>query len=60
LLFGKELIYISLIGIALGFMTWVLRKKIEVLFLIFNGIGCGMLFSMLVSAGVGEIVGMKM
>ena len=54
LLFDKELIYISLIGIALGLLTWFLRKKIEVLFLIFNGISCGMLFTMLVSVVFGS------
>ena len=54
LLFDKELIYISLIGIALGLLTWVLRKKIEVLFLILNGISCGMLLILLVSLVFGS------
>lgn len=54
LLFDKELIYISLIGAVLGFLTWLLRKKMEVLFLIFNGISCGMMLIMLVSVVFGN------
>lgn len=39
LFFDKELIYLSLIGVVLGFIVWCFRKKIEAQLLILNGIG---------------------
>ena len=53
LFFDRELIYISLIGVGLGILTWYLRKKIEILFLIYNSIS-GLLLLLLAVAAIIE------
>ncbi|MBI3136486.1 MAG: hypothetical protein HYZ14_17555 [Bacteroidetes bacterium] len=50
LFFDKELIYISLIGIGLGILTWFLRNSIEIIMLLFNGISALMLLLLLIGA----------
>ena len=54
LFFDQEFIYISFIGIAFGILTVFLRKKIEVLFLIFNSISAFMLILIGLAAVLSE------
>jgi hypothetical protein len=54
LFFDKELIYISFIGVGIGLLTWFLRRSIEVIILIFNGISVIMLF-LLIIGGISSM-----
>lgn len=48
LFFDRELMYISLIGIGLGILTWFLRNSIEIIMLVFNSISAIILLLMLI------------
>ena len=54
LFFDKEFIFISAIGVGLGLLTWFLRRSIEVIILIFNGISVIILF-LLIIGGISSM-----